>query len=487
MEPGASRFREIAASSVKVGVATVAGLLGWVVGGKILAVELGAAGVGVFGLLRQLLQNLNVFATFNGTNALVQGLASRSGEAQVRYGGVVGRIYAAGGALVAVVLLVGAPWLGERLIPHPQGAALLRWLALAVFALSAQSYFVGLLNGHRAVDALVRSQLLGPVAVLLIAYPVARLVRGGEPAGLVLMLGAPGAVVGAAAMARGWRSGWFRPLEHRFDRRDATAFFQMSAVMMASGLLSTGTQYLQNRLIASYLGLDQAGVFWVAWTLSMTYVTVLLGSYGTYYMPALSALHDRTARHSLIRDYLRLALLVMPALVSLVILLKPWIVLLMFSPKLLPALNVMRWMLIGDFFKGIAWVLAFPMLAFNELRWFFWTEAAFNLGLAGSAWAWLASGGGVEPLGALFLVMYGLYLVVMCGYIGWVHGFRPRREDAIGFAAGLGLVVATSAMTWSDARVRALPAVAWLALVAVFGAVSFRLRGPLGPRLELRR
>ncbi len=472
---------------MKVGVATIAGLLGWVVGGKILAVELGAAGVGVFGLLRQLLQNLTVFATFNGTNALVQGLASRSGEAQARYAGVVARIYGAGGVLVALVLLLGAPWLGERLIPHPQGATLLRWLALAVLALNAQSYFVGLLNGHQAVDALVRSQVLGPLSVLLLAYPVARLVRGGEPAGLVMMLGVPGAVVGVAAMVRARHSGWFQPREHRFDRRDATAFFRMSAVMVASGLLSTGTQYVQNRLIAEYLGLDQAGMFWVAWTLSMTYVTVLLGSYGTYYMPALSALHDRPARHALIRDYLRLALLVMPLLVSLVILLKPWIVLLMFSPKLLPALSVMRWMLVGDFFKGIAWVLAFPMLAFNEMRWFFWTEALFNLALAGSAWGWLASGGGIEQLGALFLVMYGLYLILMCAYIGWVHGFRPRRGEAIGFVAGLGLVIAASALTWNDQSVRASSAIAWILLVAVFGAISKRFQWPFGLGTGSRR
>jgi PST family polysaccharide transporter len=464
-----SRLREIAGSSVKVGVATLAGLFGWVVGGKLLALELGAAGVGVFGLLRQLLQNLSVFSTFSGSNALVQGLASRSGEPQARYAHSVARLYGIGGLIVAGVIGLGAPWLGPWLIPHQDSASLLRWLSLAVLTLTAQSYFAGLLNGHRAVDALVRSQILGPIAVLLLAYPVALLVRLGSPAGMVLLLIVPNGVVAMAAMLRARRSGWFRPLAYPgVVREDVASFLRMSAVLLVSGLLVTGTQYLQSRLVAEFLGLEQAGMFWVAWTLSMTYVTVLLGSYGTYYMPALSALTDQAQRHGLIRDYLRLALVVMPALVSLIILVKPWIVLLMFSPKLLPSLEVMRWMLIGDLFKGVAWVLAFPMLAFKEMRWFFWTELVFSTALAGTSAASLWMGGGIEILGVLFALAYAAYLLAMYVYIRTAHGFAVRGSELILFGWGLAIIGTMSWLTWSSTEVAPVAAIAYTILVPSF-------------------
>lgn len=483
LEPSRSRFREIAGSSVKVGVATVASLLGWVVGGKILALELGAAGVGVFGLLRQLLQNLSVVSTFNGATALVQGLASRSGEPQERYTRAVGWIYAIGGVAVAAVLMLAAPWLGHRLVPHPQAPSLVRWLALALLAVTAQGYFVGLLNGHRAVDALVRAQIVGPVAVLLIAYPVARLTRGGDPAGLVLMLAVPAAVVAIAAARAARRAGWVPP-RGGLDRAAAGSFFRMSVVLVLTGLLTTGTQYLQNRLVAERLGLEQSGMFWVAWTLSMTYVSVLLGSYGTYYMPALTALEDPRDRNALIRDYLRLALLVMPVLVSLVVVVKPWVVVLMFSPKLLPALSVMRWMLIGDLLKGVAWVLAFPMLAFNEMRWFFWTEVVFSAGLLAAAAALLAFAGTIEALGAAFAALYACYLVVMWWYVRRMHGFRVQRADAWSFVGGLAFVVGMSWLTWSDVGVRPVAVLAWIAGSAVLSLGSLnRLRWPRRARV----
>jgi O-antigen/teichoic acid export membrane protein len=464
-----SRFREIAASSIKVGAATVAALLGWIVGGKILAVELGAAGVGVFGLLRQLLQNLTLISTFNGSTALVQGVSSRPPHEVRRYVTSVGGLFAVGAGVVALGLLIGAPWLGPLLIPHPQSPALLRWLALAVVATTAQSFFTGLLNGHRAVNALVRSQLLAPLAVLAMAAPVALFVRKGNPAGFVLMLAVPGAIVALAAMRHARRNGWLGGRDGGWiSRRDATSFFGTSSVLVASGLLSTGTQYFQSRFVAARLGLEQAGLYWVAWTLSMSYVTILLGSYGAYYMPSLSALKDQGARQALIRDYLRLALSVMPVVVAAVILAKPVIVGVMFSPALFPALTVMRWMLIGDFFKGIAWVLSFPMLAFNEMRWFFWTEAAFNLLLAGASAAWLMAGGSIEGLGIVFVVLYAAYLLAMSWYIRWVHHLQVRRAELLAFLAGLSLVLVASVMTWRDVELRASPLVVVTACCAVF-------------------
>src|SRR5512133_2560161 len=115
----------------------------------------------------------------------------------------------------------------------------------------------------------------------------------------------------------------------------------MSGVMLVAGVVTTGTQFFISWLVAKRMGLAQAGQFWTAWTLSMAYVTLVLGSLGTYYMPSLSRLSDPEDRRALIRNYLRLSLIAMPLLVSLVIVFKPWVIRGMFSSALLPALQVM--------------------------------------------------------------------------------------------------------------------------------------------------
>ena len=450
---------DILKASLKVGVATLAGLLGWVVAGKILAITLGAAGVGLFGLLRQLLQNLALIGSLNGQQALVQGIASRTTRStQLRFAGSVFHLQVLLGGVLAVGLLVFAPWLGPWLIPHSKSVTLLRWLALVMLVTVAQAYVIGLLNGHRLINALVKSQMLSPVAVLLLVFPMVWLVRRGYPFGFVLMLGGPAAVTTIAAAWLARQATWMPPMwGWKIDRSDALGFFRMSAVLLISGVVTTGAQFFESWLVARRMGLAEAGQFWTAWAISMSYVTLVLGSLGSYYMPSLSRLADPEARRLLIRSYLGLSLIAMPVIASLVIVVKPWIIRGMFSPALLPALKVMRWMLIGDFFKGLAWVLAFPMLALNDMKWFFWSEVGFSFGMAGAAWLWLSRRGSIEGLGLIFMLLYMVYLLVMVIYIRARHGFVWRSGEAGQFVVGLALVVLLSVLTWRDNQVKWLP------------------------------
>ncbi len=470
-------MRDILKAGIKVGLATLAGLLGWVVAGKVLAVMLGAAGLGLFGLLRQLLQNLSLLASFNGQTALVQGIACRTAkEDQLRYSGSVLRIQALIVMIVVVGLLVGAPWLGPLLIPHPQGKVLLRWISIALLAVVAQGYAIGLLNGHRMLNELVQSQMLGPLSVLVLTFPMIWLVRGGFSFGFVLMLAGPALVVTLRAVWAARRSGWFpRIREWTINWGDGISFFQMSSALLVAGAITTGSQFFESWLVAKRMGLAQSGQFWTAWTLSMSYVTLVLSSFGTYYMPSLSCIKNPEERRSLIRSYLFLSMLAMPLLVSCVVVFKPWIIRGMFSQALLPSLKVMRWMLIGDFLKGISWVLAFPMLAFNEMKWFFWSEVAFSGGVAGLAWVWVELGGGIGGLGALFMLCYALYLPVMMYYISSKHGFKWKLPEIVRFLGGLAMVLLVSIHTWNDERVR-WTSVALL-MISTGGFMVFSLRG----------
>jgi len=467
-------MRDILLAALKVAAATLANLLGWMLAVKIISVQLGAAGVGLFGILRQLLQYLVVVATFAGHTALIQGIASRTDEAQRRFAESVQTLMVLMAAGVAFLLLLGAPILAPSLIPHPQAVLLLRWLALAVLCMSAQTLYTSVLTAYRLLNQLVVSQLVGPACALLLVLPMVMLVRAGDSSGFVLMLGLPPAAVAMAAFWAARKAGRLPAFRAAIDKQDAAYFFRMSSVLLTTGMLNTGAQYFMNRIVAARLGLEMAGYYWVAWTLSMAYVTLALGSFGNYYMPSLSRLQDPEERRALMRSYLQMAVVVMPVLVSLAILFKPLVVTIMFSASLLPALSVMRWMLIGDFFKGVSWVLSFPMLAFHELRWFFWTEVAFTLGLAGLGWAVLAAGGGVEWLGIMFLVLYLCYTAVMAYYAYASHGFLIRRSEAYRIALGAALVLVLSAMTWQHRELHGGTILLGLGLTGLFVVFSLR-------------
>jgi len=301
-------MRDILLAALKVAVATLANLLGWMLAVKIISVQLGAAGVGLFGILRQLLQYFVVVATFAGHTALIQGIASRVDEPQRRFAESVQAIMILLALGVAAVLFVGAPFFAHRLIPHPQASLLLRWLALAVVCMSAQTIYTSILTAHRLLNQLVLSQLVGPISAILLVLPMVWLVRAGDSAGFVLMLGLPPAGVALSAAWSAWKAGRLPALHLGIEPGNAAYFFRMSSVLLATGLLTTGSQYFLNRVVADRLGLEMAGYYWVAWTLSMAYVTLALGSFGNYYMPSLSRLSEPEDRRALMRSYLRMAL-----------------------------------------------------------------------------------------------------------------------------------------------------------------------------------
>ena len=467
-------MRDILLAALKVAAATLANLLGWMLAVKIISVQLGAAGVGLFGILRQLLQYLVVVATFAGHTALIQGIASRADGAQRQFAESVQTIMVLMAAGVAVILIIGAPAFSTSLIPHPQATLLLRWLALAALCMAAQTLYTSVLTAYRLLNQLVVSQLVGPACALLLVLPMVWLVRAGASSGFVLMLGLPPAAVALSAAWAARRAGRLPVFRARIDRENAVYFFRMSSVLLTTGLLNTGSQYVLNRIVAARAGLEMAGYYWVAWTLSMAYVTLALGSFGNYYMPSLSRLKDPEDRRALMRSYLQMAVVAMPVLVALAILFKPLVVRVMFSASLLPALTVMRWMLIGDFFKGVSWVLSFPMLAFHELRWFFWTEVAFTLGLAGSGWAVLAAGGGVEWLGITFLVLYLCYTAIMAFYAYASHGFVIRSHELFRILLGAALILVLSAMTWEHRELRTGTTLIGLGLIGAFVVFSLR-------------
>ncbi len=165
----------------------------------------------------------------------------------------------------------------------------------------------------------------------------------------------------------------------------------------------------------------------------------------------------------------------MPILVALVIVFKPWIIRGMFSASLLPALKIMRWMLIGDLFKGISWVLGFPMLAFSDMKWFFWSEVLFSLTITGSAWVWISFGGGVEGLGFLFMILYLVHMPVMALYVRAKHGFVVTWMEMGYFLGGITLVLLLSAYTWRDEHFRFSALV--LLLLLGGGGLILSLRG----------
>ncbi len=468
------------------GATIVAQLLGLLVN-KILAVGIGAGGIGFYSLLRQA-HDTAVGLGGIGAGGLVQGLAGREGSARTRLWWGAIALTALGAVAAGALLLVANRPIARLLFDRDDEVA-----AMAV-ALCAFTVMLGILyatlsagvNAARAIAALALLGVGGAAVAALLAWPVAQAAQAAQarPAALVLLIGAPLAVQAIAAFLVLRRLRWLpdspRPPQARPGRAEFAwfgGFFGFNVVLMAASTVAllfirTGVVHQQ--------GLAAAGLFAAGWGLGMQSMSLLLSAFGTYILPSLAAA-DAETRRKLLQDAATLMLaLSLPLLVALIAW-KPLVLRALFTAEFLPAVTLLQFLLLGNWLKLLSWVFATPFLATADLRRYLVMELAWYAVLVAGAAIALARGEALAGIGIAFCAAYAVYLALTAWMAHRRFAFRLSRRSTACFLAGAALLLATAALTWNaqamDWPVALLAPMAALVLSALCVTPQHRARG----------
>lgn len=467
---------ELLRAILKTGGASALSLGLGMVAMKVVALVLGPSGVGFFSILRQTQQIGLTLALLNGQMPVVHGIASRENGERHQYLATVLCIIAAIGTIVGLSFILFGPVLAAWVLNQNEPATVLaiRCLSIPVILGAAHTFLTSVLNGHRAIGQAALVQVLNFGTLAILAYPAAWLARQGYPLAFSGLLTAASLTATALSFWFAFRSGWLSwisgGLRRQFSRMAAGQFLNLAGTMLVTGFLGALIPLAVRAVVTRTFGLESAGILDVAWTLSMAYVTVILASFSSYYLPTLSKTGDRAARVELMGRVLRLALLLMVPLVTSVIALKPLVVKLLYSSEFLPSLHLMRWMLIGDYFKVASWVFSFTMIAYPDMRTFLWTEVIWGAATFAGAVVSVQHFGSIEWIGVNFMLLYLAYLIFTLVYAVRRHRFRVDRPTVLQWVAGLLLIIAVSLHTWNSSKVAPWDAVGW-----ILGGIAFSL------------
>jgi O-antigen/teichoic acid export membrane protein len=446
--------RKIVAAAFKTGSGSAGALAFGAIAVKTMALLLGPAGVGLFSLLRQTQQTLTLLGSFGGQTALVQGIASRDEQERAAFIGTSTLFFIGGSVFVVLVLLGLAPWMAPLLFGDSSANAvqMVRWLALPTVAGIATAFFTGVLNGHKAISAVAWIQVVAGFAVAAAAYPMARMVRLERSVPLVMLLGISLSASALYGLIVSAKHGWLRLPSSRSDlwhAPSARAFQSIGGTTVLTSVIATFAVLIIRAMVLKRQSLDAVGIFDVAWTLSMMYVMLILNSFNTYYLPTLSASRD-DERRQLVEQTLRVCTLCMVPLVGLMIVCKPLLVFVLYSKQFGASLVMMRWMLIGDYLKITSWVLAIPMLAFADMKTFFWSELISNSFLIAASYFALQSALGLEGIGISFVLLYAFYLGYTLWYARSKLGFSWSIPAFLFWLGGFLLLCLVSYFCWND-------------------------------------
>ena len=417
---------------------------------KVAAVVLGPAGIGLVGLYTNLVSAAAAISSLGvGTTAVRQVVIADSdgGESalgRTRRALFWGTLVVATAGAIAVWLLSG--WIARVFLSDETRSGDVAWLALGVALTVVAGSQTALLTGMRRVGDLARVNIAAAVVGALGGIVVLYLWPAKGVIVLVLVAPALSFLVGRLFIIRLDRPPGPRPSPSEIAREWAT-MARPGVPFMLAGLVSLLGQLAVRTLVQRELGLDALGQFQAAWSISVTYLGFVLGAMAVGYVPRLSAAaKDRPLAARLINEQIEVALLLCAPIVLAMLAFAPWVIRLLYSAEFGPAVEILRWQLLGDILKVVIWPLGFMCQAWGAGRVFLMTEAFGAAFLVLTVWIGLPHFG-LAATGIAFLATYVLYLPLMW-WLGWRWTeFRWTRSvsfQAIGVFAIAVLVDAVS-------------------------------------------
>lgn len=175
---------------------------------------------------------------------------------------------------------------------------------------------------------------------------------------------------------------------------------------VASSFLELATMYIVRGFIVQRGSVDEMGQFIAAWSISTTYLSLILTAMGADYFPSISAKAEKSDElRKTFNEQVHISLLIIsPVIIGLMTFVNT-IVHILYSTAFIQTPVILYWQLAGDFFKVLVWLSMFILLAKGKGLLYFilsliWSAAYIIGNIIG--WKWV----GLDITGIAFMIAY---------------------------------------------------------------------------------
>ncbi len=461
-------FARILRSSALMGGAQVVVLAAAFVRTKIIAIVLGASGVGLIGLFNAFSGNISSFAGWGlGTSGvrLIAGANENDKPAKIAAVRRMGWLL----SLLGLALGLLTFWPTARLtFASTEYATEMAIVALAVPCLIASSAWSAILQASGKISSLAKVQITGALTGLLLGLP-AIYFWGTLGIALSILLAA---AVPAFVLWRTARSETAASSLAQVDAGDLRQLVMLGGALMVVGWLGQLSAYAVRLAIVRQEGLDAAGYYQAAFAISGSLPGFIFAAMGADFFPRVAASKDEKEAIDITRIQIQAGLILGVPLIAILLLFGEESVRILYTTGLDPAATLLPWMAWAVFLRVVSWPLGFWLMARGKPSVVVGLESGASLiqvitslfltqkmGAVGAAIAMLLAGalylsamvvmvdrktGEITDRRTLVTILVAVLILGMAHLLGWTHLHLVWR---IIFAASLG-----GASAWAYSR-----------------------------------
>ena len=425
-------YGQIFRSTAWIGGASAIQIVLGIVRTKLMALWLGPSGLGLIGVYGSIVDLASTASSMGVNDSGVRQIAEASSSGDVQRIGitvsVLRRTALLLGVLGSAVLIAASRPVSQLTFGSTEHAWAVAVLASTVLFGSLSGGQGALIQGMRRVADLAWIRVAGALLGTVIGAAVVWLWRD---RGVVPML----VVLSFSSLLPFW---WYArripvvsvALDLKQMLGEVRGLMSLGVAFMASALLSAGVAYFTRLVVIRELGIVAVGHFVAAYTLAGVYVTFILQAMGTDFFPRLSAVsRDNDAINRMVNEQAEISLLLTAPGVLATLTFSTTVIALFYSASFGPAVEVLRWQVLGVFGRVISWPLSYILLARGSRRMFLITElASVALHVALIWWGvrvWGLAGTGIALFGRY--VFYSLLMLVVSRR---ESGFRWNATNA---------------------------------------------------------
>jgi len=371
-----------------VGGNQVFGIIIGLIRTKIIAVLLGPAGIGLFALYQSIVDLVRSISGLGINFSSVKDISQAKDDTELIYiVSLVRKISIVTGVIGLLCTIFFSRYLSKYTFDdtnHVQGILV---ISLSVYLTSISAVFSSIFQGVRRLDLLVKSSILSALISLIFTVPLIYLF--GE-SGVVWSIVLGSIVTFFISLI------YFRKLNYpliAISLKDSfvkgKSMIKLGFFMIIASTIGIVSMYIVRVFILRNSTLDHVGEFNAAWSIGSMYLMLVLNAMASDYFPRLSKVIDKPDKVvNLVLNQLNIALLIGGTIIIGFLIYIDLVISMLYTKSFFKTVEVLFWILIGDFFKLISWPLSYVLLSKNkgtthvilELTWnFFFLLIGFYL------------------------------------------------------------------------------------------------------------
>jgi len=426
-------YKQIAKSTGVFGGSQIVIIVIGIVRTKVLAVLLGAAGVGLVGMFQSIIDLVRSLSglglSFSSVKDIAEANNTNDKQRISKTITVLHRWLWWTGILGMFLMILFSAQFSEYVFGDRSKIWPICLLSFCVLIGTISSGQIALLQGLRQIAKMSKTSLYGALGGSLVAII------------LYSILGIDGIVPALISMSViGLLFSWWYARGVKIEKVFMTTrevflrgggMVKLGLYMVISGLISTLTLFLMKSFMLKANDVETVGLFQSVWSVSNLYIGAILSSMAADYFPRLCGLRDKNSE--IVRfsnEQTRFVLIVSsPMIVGMLLVASP-VLNIFYSSKFLLAAGLLRWQILGAFLKVLIWPLGFVLLAKGRGMRFFISEFTwFAVYYLATRFLWPSFG--LNAAGIAYLIAYLVYLPMVYMMIKPLCNFKYETQNIL--------------------------------------------------------